>query len=161
MPKEPNREKPQRRVYVLPAELVERLSRYQQELGLTSEVEAVRRLLDSALKSRDTYETLIERFVERLKSVRDLREPCKEVLVDHPLVTSIAFSDEGVEFRMKAGYEITIRKDGGVSVLDDDRNRVPYPKKTVSVLGNFGRSSETDRSGGGRLSQQLDDDIPF
>lgn len=46
-PKLPGSE--QRRVYVLPAELVDRIRAYGHETGCRSEVEAARRLLDDAL----------------------------------------------------------------------------------------------------------------
>jgi hypothetical protein len=88
------KEKTQRRVYVLPAELVGRIVAYQNEVGLSSEVEAARRLLDAALKSRDTYSTLIARFRSRLTETRIPAEIAKDVLVGHPLVERISFKED-------------------------------------------------------------------
>lgn len=42
----------QRRVYVLPASMVEQIHKFGHETGCRSEVEAVRKLLDQALRER-------------------------------------------------------------------------------------------------------------
>ena len=47
----------ERRVYMLPANLLERLRAYQVSQGIGSEAEAARRLLDTALQMRDTART--------------------------------------------------------------------------------------------------------
>jgi hypothetical protein len=136
------KEKTQRRVYVLPAELVERIVAFQNEVGLTSEVEAARRLLDGALKSRDTYSTLIARFRSRLTETRIPAEIAKDVLVGHPLVDRISFRDDHIEFVMKDGIEVTIWTDGKYNV-EQDGQRIDFGPKPVR--------SRTD----------MDDDIPF
>jgi len=140
------KEKTQRRVYVLPAELVERIVAYQNELGLGSEVEAARRLLDGALKSRDTYSTLIARFRSRLSETKIPAEIAKDVLVGHPLVLRISFSDDRIEFAMKDGLNVTIWTDGRYVVKDEEDNQVDFGPKPVRRLT---RTSE------------MDDDIPF
>jgi len=140
------KEKTQRRVYVLPAELVERIVAYQNELGLGSEVEAARRLLDGALMSRDTYSTLIARFRSRLSETKIPAEIAKDVLVGHPLVLRISFSDDRIEFAMKDGLNVTIWTDGRYVVKDEEDNQVDFGPKPVRRLT---RTSE------------MDDDIPF
>jgi hypothetical protein len=92
----------QRRVYVLPNDLVDRIVAYQNEIGFNSEVEAVRRLLDDALKARDTLQMLVDRFLKRLQSLKIPSEVAKEVLVGHPLISEIGFfSADAVEFYVK------------------------------------------------------------
>lgn len=135
------KEKTQRRVYVLPAELVERIVAFQNEVGLTSEVEAARRLLDGALKSRDTYSTLVARFCSRLTETRIPSEIAKDVLVGHPLIERISFRDDRIEFVMKEGIEVTIWTDGKYHV-EQDNQRIDFGPK-------HSRSSD------------MDDDIPF
>jgi hypothetical protein len=137
------KEKTQRRVYVLPAELVERIVAFQNEVGLTSEVEAARRLLDGALKSRDTHSTLIARFRSRLTETRIPAEIAKDVLVGHPLVDRISFRDDRIEFAMKDGIEVTIWTDGKYHV-EQDNQRIDFGPKPV-------RSRTSD----------MDDEIPF
>ena len=44
-----------RKVYMLPEDLVERIAAYQHKTSISSEVEAVRRLLDDGLKHRDDW----------------------------------------------------------------------------------------------------------
>lgn len=84
-----------RRVYDLPVELVDRVVDFQKERALPSEVEAVRRLLDQALKSRDTIESVVVRYLSALHD-SDSAEAAKLVLVGHPLVTQLTFSNEEV-----------------------------------------------------------------
>ena len=96
-------EKPdgQRRVYVLPNELYERIVKFQEDKGYPSEVEAVRRLLDEALKSRDDIHMIVSRFLDRLKVNKIAHEVAKDVLVGHPLVKEISFDGEAIMFRVK------------------------------------------------------------
>jgi hypothetical protein len=139
------KEKTQRRVYVLPAELVDRIVAFQNETGLTSEVEAARRLLDDALKSRDTYKTILTRFLSRLAQTRIPSEIAKEVLVGHPLIQRIKFIDDGIEFGMKGGFEITISKDGKYVVLDENENLVEQSSSRKPL----------------KKRDDFDDEIPF
>src|SRR5215204_162842 len=106
----------QRRVYVLPTELVERIVSYQRELGFTSEVEAARRLLEDALKSRDTHLTIIPRLLARYSQVRSMRDAAREVLVDHPLVKSISFPPEGLEFSLANSFRVVIGADAKATI---------------------------------------------
>lgn len=110
-------EKPegQRRTYILPNELHDRILKFQEEKGYTSEVEAVRRLLDEALKSRDDAHTIIDRFVDRLKSNPIPHEVAKDVLVGHPLVISIGFQGDDITFEIKgASHRYLIDPKGNV-----------------------------------------------
>ncbi len=137
----------QRRVYLFDNELVERIVAYQEMLGLASEAEAARRLIDEALKSKDTYETILERFRATLKRVPVLAEAAKEVLVGHPLVSKIEFMPDFIAFTLKDGFVGSIRANGYWVAEDDQQNKVaqyPPEKKT-------GRGHTT----------HLDDDIPF
>ena len=116
-------DKGQRRVYVLPNELVERISEFQKELGLSSEVEAVRRLLDGALKSRDTVERIVSRLAAQYKLVKSVRDAAKEVLIDHPLVTNIRFPENSLEFDLKDGHTVEFHY-WGKATIKDDRSEV-------------------------------------
>lgn len=108
----------QRRVYALPADLVERIVEFQKEKGYPSEVEAARRLLDDALKSRDTVDKIISRFMTRLGSLRITTEVAKDVLVGHPLIKSMSFGQDSVSFLMKDDdWQVSINDKGNVTVL--------------------------------------------
>lgn len=137
--------KTQRRVYVLPTELVDRLVAYQAAMGFQSEVETVRRLLDEALKSRDDWRTITRRVVERLKETRELRDIAGEILIQHPLVTSVNIDPAGVKFQLKTGETIDVDPQGLVNAVDDDGRMIeldPKPRRS-----DFGRGT--------------DDEIPF
>lgn len=114
------RDKPgtQRKVFMLPTELVERVAAYQAEAGMRSEVEAVRRLLDDALKYRDDWRSLTERFRTRLAESRMLAEAARETLVGHPLVATMAFNRNSITFTMTTGETITVEATGEVTGRD-------------------------------------------
>lgn len=140
-----DKEKTQRRVYVLPTDLVERIVAYQNDMGLQSEVEAARRLLDEALKRRDDWRTIARRFLERLKDTRVLPDIAKDVLIGHPMVQQVSWSDTNIVFITTTGETVRIERDG-----------------TVYAENEYQRGLELDpkplRGGGGR---DLDDEIPF
>ncbi len=140
--KDKERDKGQRRVYMFPAELVDRITKFQHDVGYASEVEAVRRLLDSALKSRDKPDDLIYRFLERRKETKDLAEIAKDTLVGHPLVASLKFGDDEIEFSFKQGGTYSITTAGKVLV---SRNGAWKPYQGRGLV----------------LDDNLDDDIPF
>jgi len=115
----------QRRVYALPTEMVERIVEYQQEKGFQSEVEAVRRLLDEALKSRDTPSKIINRFLARLEAHRVVAEAVKDVLVGHPMVEELKFQRDQVTAKITGTPQITISDSGTVSVDSPDWSWIP------------------------------------
>jgi len=104
----------QRRVYALPAEMVERIVEFQKEKGFQSEVEAVRRLLDEALKSRDTPNKIINRFLARLEVHRVASEAARDVLVGHPLVQGMRFTRDAVVVELTGAPKVTIHDDANV-----------------------------------------------
>lgn len=110
--KDKERDKGQRRVYVLPSELVERIVAFQEEKNYPSEVEAVRHLLNEALLHRDTEQTIIERFKSRLERLKMPAEVAREVLVGHPQVSDIAFVRDAVIFTLNNYDQYRISADG-------------------------------------------------
>ncbi|RWR28841.1 hypothetical protein D2T31_12065 [Sinirhodobacter populi] len=140
-----------RKVYVLPRELVDRISAFQTDKKLPSEVEAVRRLLDEALKYRDTPELIIERFKERLKTDGMPSSVARDVLVGHPLVTQIKFEErDEISFTIKAEGDFLItpkgksfRRDEQYQGYGDQWDPFPPVPKAISKPSS------------------LDDDIPF
>ncbi|UKK92052.1 hypothetical protein L7D45_09025 [Brucella pseudogrignonensis] len=101
-----------RRVYVLPNELVDRITAFQAERGFSSEVEAVRKLLNDALQSKDTPEILLKRAMERMRIVRVTSEVAREILVGHPLVSEIKFENDDIDFWVKSAGHYKINYKG-------------------------------------------------
>lgn len=137
-----------RRVYDLPLELVDRITAFQQEKKLPSEVEAVRRLLDEALKYRDTPDLIIARFKDRLREDGIPASVARDVLSGHPLVATIDQSDmDAISFKMKDGGVFMVNAAGKSYVLEDgygDRwQEYPPTPKAIEKQTPF------------------DDDIPF
>lgn len=146
-----DKEKAQRRVYVLPRELVERIIAYQEELSLPSEVEAVRRLLDGALQSRDTVEKILDKIRDRFLTERDLRTIAAEILTPHQLVKFVSFPEpDSIVFEMRNGDTASVHANGDTFIHIDtgfeEPKLVQYPKPKKASF-----------SGG----EPLDDDIPF
>ncbi|TGP24893.1 MULTISPECIES: hypothetical protein [unclassified Mesorhizobium] len=112
--------KTQRRVYVLPTELVDRMVAYQQEMGLASEVETARRLLDEALKHHDTALSITRRFQDRLKETRLLADIAKDVLIGHPLLSTLRMELDRIEFTLTRGDQITVHADGRATIVDPE-----------------------------------------
>lgn len=151
-----------RRAYDLPNELVERVVEFQKAKGLPSEVEAVRRLLDMALKGRDTIETLVGRYLAALSVPgTEPGEAAGLVLSGHPLVRQIAFEDDGIEFH----FQMANRPVEEVSVKG---------KKEIHIRdhgGGYGNSREYVYDDAARPGKRLkwvsgapsldDDEIPF
>ncbi|NEJ21044.1 hypothetical protein GR247_12800 [Rhizobium leguminosarum] len=117
-----------RKVFMLPADLVERIAGYQRQAQLTSEVEAVRRLLEEALKYRDDWWSLTQRFREQLASVRSLSEAARETLVGHPLITNIAFNRDSLEFTLSSGETVTASATGEIAIFRSGKPLLDAPK---------------------------------
>lgn len=119
-----DQEKPttERRVHVLPVELLERIRTYQNDNNIPSEVEAVRRLLSEALQARDTIDDIMKQVRAYFRQDRDLRAMAKEVLSGHILVNRIDIEDSEVRFGMRNGDAGSIKRDGSMktgSITDD------------------------------------------
>lgn len=138
--------------YVLPAELVERVNQYKQDVGIASDDEAVRRLLDDALKHRDNFYTITDRLMQKYKVLRSLREAAGYVLTNHPLVKSISFDNGDVSFVLTNGYAVTASTDGKAIIMDDDGRSLKFKRLSEPSWAHDSNVSKTDL---------LDDDIPF
>lgn len=153
----PAKELTLRRVYALPSEMVDRITDFQKEKGFTSEVEAVRRLLEEALQNRDILEDVIHRFLAKLRSLRLASEVAKEVLVGHPLIAGLRFEKRAVTFETRDMWKVTISDNGHIDIEDDDQNT------------KYWHANKDDRFGNGWISSMrpkveapaFDDDIPF
>ena len=152
----------ERRVYNLPIELLERLRAYQSEIGVASETEAARRLLETALQMRDTAPKLLTQLTARFKEVRDFRTIAKDILANHTLVKSIQFADTQLSFNLQDGQQGMINKDGVTFVSDEsieDWTQWPRPKQKppASAPPTSSSGPQWDAPRGG----DLDDEIPF
>jgi hypothetical protein len=104
----------QRKVWVLPVELCDRIRAWQEERGISSEVEAARRLLNAALQVNDTVETLYLKIQDSLRVERNIRSAARDVLATHMLVTEIRFAETDVTFKLKSGAIGSVNQDGTI-----------------------------------------------
>lgn len=79
--------------YVLPKELIERVEKYKTAIGVSSDDEVVRRIIDDFLKKTDEFVDIVGRILDKYKSLRSMREAAGVVLANHPLVLSISFQE--------------------------------------------------------------------
>jgi hypothetical protein len=145
----------ERKVWLLPTELSERIKAFQSSQGITSEVEAARRLLDAALQLRDTVPDILRKLTDRYAEEKDLRVLARDVMVGHTLVTSVNFDDDGVWFQFKDDSMGKINREGKTFLGDTEGHEVnwrPYPRPAPPV-----------RSGGPSWGKggDMDDEIPF
>jgi len=110
----------ERRVYMLPAGLLERLRAYQVSQGIASEAEAARRLLDAALQRRDTVADILNTLETKFAEERDLRVLASDVLSRHALVTGIIFNGSDVSFRLANGERGQISSTGKLYYAEPD-----------------------------------------
>jgi len=152
----------ERRVYMLPAGLLERLRAYQVSQGITSEAEAARRLLDTALQMRDTVADILNTLETRFVEEKDLRVLASEVLAKHFLVSEVSFKESDVSFKLRNGERGQITASGSLysspaDAMDDDWSS--YRRKPGYLLATqkppAGPSWEPSKGG------DLDDEIPF
>jgi hypothetical protein len=159
----------ERKVWLLPTELSDRLKAFQASQGITSEVEAARRLLDSALQLRDTVPDILRKLIDRYTEEKDVRVLARDVLINHTLVVGVNFDDEGVCFLFKDDPMGKFTKKGEAFIghrdsgYGSDVHWTSYPQPTppprrspASGQRNTGGPSWDAPKGG-----DLDDEIPF
>lgn len=103
----------QRKVYMLDKQLVDRLTNFQRENNLPSEVDAVRHLLDVGLKLLDTDKTIVWSVLDLVKyRAVSPRNAAGTALNGHPKVNWIRFGDTEVVFALNSGMVYRIHEDG-------------------------------------------------
>ncbi len=148
----------ERKVWVLPAELSDRIKLYQASQGIASEVEAARRLLDTALQMRDGVEDILNKLRERFRIEKDFRVLARDVLATHPLVEEIQIREAYLQFKLRSEIygQITVAGEiysgtepGYLSQHREEPKREVKPAKPASLSDSWERSGD------------LDDEIPF
>jgi hypothetical protein len=153
----------ERKVYLLPAELAERIKAYQTAQGIVSEVEAVRRLLDSALQMRDTAKDILFKLSARFEEEKDFRELAKSVLAGHALVTEIYLDDNDLTFRIRSGDYGSISSSGTLAAGDDRQymREVLPPSRPRANVSPRQPARDTPSWVSPKGASDLDDEIPF
>lgn len=84
--------------YVLPNELISKIERFKISIGIPSNDEAVRRIIDNFLKQRDDIVDVIENILTKYKLTKSIREAASIVVANHPLVATVSLGYDGVGF---------------------------------------------------------------
>lgn len=111
----------QRRVYVLPTTLVTRIETFQKQRKIASEVEAVRQLLDEALKNRETPSDLAYQIYYALIQKSQTIDVLKDLVIGHPVVESIKKEPDEWVVECKGGIKYS---------FGDDRTLYEHDRKT-------------------------------
>lgn len=98
----------QRKIYVLPKELVDRIAKFQRRHGYPSEVEAVRHLLNKALLFSQTPDELISEVVCCLDDARATENMIRDLLMGHPLVATLTIQKNSCFVTLENGDEFQI-----------------------------------------------------
>jgi hypothetical protein len=152
------KESTERRVYTLPANLLERLRAFQMTQGISSEAEAARRLLDTALQMRDGVTDILRTLQAKFVEEKDLRVLASEILVKHILVKKLHISDVGVEFELTEGNWGRFDFDGDAywRTPSDDADEWRGLKRSALRAAPLKAGPPWEPTDGG-----LDDEIPF
>ena len=90
-----------RKNVALPLELAAQIERFRTSRGLSSESDALRRLVEIGLGSIDTSKDLSKRCHDATESGNNISYIISNILEDHPLVTRISISPELLEVYMR------------------------------------------------------------
>lgn len=108
----------QRKIYVLPKELADRIVRFQRRHRYPSEVEAVRYLLNKALLFSQTPVELMTDVWRYLDDAEDdakaIENMVKDLLMGHPLVSILSIQKNGYFITLENGDEYKIGKNRGM-----------------------------------------------
>lgn len=80
----------------------------------------VQQVMDDAVKGSDDCYTISERFRDKIDSVRTLQEISDDVLVDHPMVSSIRFEATAVNFELTNGIAVRITETGDTLIRSSE-----------------------------------------
>ena len=146
----------ERRIHVLPVELLERVRAYQAANAIPSEVEAVRRLLSEALQARDSINDIMNQIKNYWYSSRDLRSISRDILSSHILVSKIEINDDDLCFSLKGGNAGKITKSGKMYTgREDEQGYLTHWTRWPSTQDNaFGLFDDS-------LPPPPDEEIPF
>lgn len=149
-----DKDETERRVYVLPADLMVRIRAFQTDQKLSSEVEAVRRLLTDALQSKDSIDNILIAVHSMFEQANNFREIVKRLLSDHILVKRIDIRDKELIFSLRNGDAASIDLEGNMQTgTESDEGYIRMNDSWRPPKA----SKETKSSGG----WDLDDEIPF
>lgn len=146
----------ERRVYNLPSDLMVRLRSFQVSQGISSEAEAARRLLDSALQMRDDVHGILKSLKAKFNEEKDLRVLAGDVLTKHSLVVTVSIEHNSVEFVLRNGDRGKMDAKGDIQFGDSDAPSDHWNSyASPSVRRAAPPKWET------KTAAELDDDIPF
>ena len=148
----------ERRVYNLPADLLERLRAYQTSQGITSEAEAARRLLDLALQMRDTVMDILNTLEAKFAEEKDLRVLASEIVMKHALVETVTVKEGEIIFQLTNGERGRITHAGIMfysnTAFGDDWTLYRGKTRKLAPVATTQQLWETAKA-------DLDDEIPF
>jgi hypothetical protein len=149
----------ERRIYILPPELMERIKAYQARNGITAEVEAVRRLLDMALQMNDSVQDILRKLQERQKEEKDPRILIRDVLATHTLVEEMSLFEGGIKFRMRDNMWGKLTREGRGLYGEGDNEGYVHRWNDYPEPEPFPQTTRERYQA--KKKTELDDDIPF
>lgn len=159
MAKRATSERNERRIHVLPKELLERIRSYQEKNHIPSEVEAVRRLLNEALQNHDSVEDILNRLDIAFAREKDLRILARDILSTHILIKNIVIGDNYIEFSLRDGSGGQIFNNGFLRISPESC----YPESFIEYIPPYKRNKNvfvrTDETKSKSISKN--NKIPF
>ena len=148
-----------RKLVTLPLELAERVEKFRQSSGASSESDALKALVEDGLKLRDTRDDLFERCEAASANGQSIGDIINLVTSDHPLVESTTLDGESLLVNL-------------TTESDEAAQRFRYARSTRKWLWEWRKYEysefvwvelKKDRSGkrSTKNSSTDDDEIPF
>ncbi|MFP5518070.1 MAG: hypothetical protein ACLGJC_33945 [Alphaproteobacteria bacterium] len=143
---------PPRKNVALPPDVVERVDAFRKSQNITSESDALRRLIETGLNFYDKPIDLFYRCAHAAKNGSQIGEIIGNILNDHPLVEEIKMRPNYLSVYLRDEQEISLdRGDGEWSFgRAGSSHTVFFPPRE----NGYGGTS-------GARPQELDDEIPF
>lgn len=139
--------------FVLPQELITAIEKYKRAIGVASDDEVVRRILNEFMRRRDEMSDIVVSLLDKYKSLRSMRDAAGLVLANHPLVKAMTFNEGGVYFKLEEGLSVEATATGRIYVKKQDGSYYKYLKENApSWVGPMNITEDY---------AEADDDIPF
>ena len=127
----------QRKIYVLPKELADRIVKFQRRHRYPSEVEAVRYLLNKALLFSQTPNELMTDVYFCLKKAKDdakaIENIVKDLLMGHPLVSILSIQKNGYFITLENEEEYKISRNKPLPMQNKENGKWSNWKPSIKL----------------------------
>lgn len=104
---------PPRKNVALPSDVVARVDAFRKSRNITSESDALRRLIETGLNFFDRPKDLFFRCAQAYENGSSIGEILENILNDHPLVEEITMRPDNIAIRLRDDCSVSLDKRSG------------------------------------------------